>query len=512
MAGLATVAGNGSSSRARRRLVPPRIAIVGAGFGGIGLGIQLKRAGIHSFTILEKAGGVGGVWRDNTYPGLTCDVPSHLYSFSFAPKHDWSCRFPRQREILDYLESCARDNGLLEHMRFETEVGAADFDEESGSWRIRTSGGEEFEADVLVSATGQLSRPAYPDIPGLEGFEGKVFHSACWDHDFDLRGKRVAVVGTGASAIQFVPEIASAVEKLTLFQRTPPWLVRKPDRPYPEWERALYKRLPWLQSLSRARDYWYYESLILVLTRAKWLGKPFEMAFDRRLRRELPDPDLRDRLRPSYPIGCKRILLTNDWLETLARPNVEVVTEGIEEVGADMVVATGGAEHPVDAIILATGFKTTDFLSPMKITGLGGRDLNDAWRDGAEAHLGLTVSGFPNMFMIYGPNTNLGAGSLLHMLESQITYVVAAAGKLARSGARYMDVRPEVQDRFNSDLQRRLADTVWAAGCASWYVTESGKVTNNWPGFTFEYRRRTRRPDPAHFRFALAPQTGSAAG
>ena len=480
-----------------------RVAIVGAGFGGIGLGIKLHRAGVD-FTILEKAGGVGGVWRDNAYPGLTCDVPSHLYSFSFEPKHDWSRRYPRRDEILAYLEECATKYGLRDRLRLGTEVAEARFDEGAGRWRIRTGAGEEIEADVLVSATGQLSRPSYPRIPGLDRFEGELFHSARWNHDYDLTGRRVAALGTGASAVQYVPEIAPRVERLHLFQRTPAWVVPKPDRPYRPRQRALFRRLPWLQSFNRWLTFWRFEYFALALARAQWLIKPWERGYLRRLEREVPDPDKRARLVPDFPIGCKRILISNDYLPALARANVELVTDAVTEVGADRVITADGTEREVDAIVLGTGFQANDFLAPMTILGLGGRDLNDAWRDGAEAHLGLAVSGFPNMFMLYGPNTNLGAGSIVAMLESQIDYVVGAVRELGRTGALWMDVRADVQSRFNAEVQERLRDTVWTKGCDSWYRTESGKVVNNWPGIVAEYRRRTRSPDLTEFTLAPA--------
>jgi cation diffusion facilitator CzcD-associated flavoprotein CzcO len=482
----------------------PAVAIVGAGFGGIGLGILLRRAGIESFTIFERADRVGGVWRDNTYPGLTCDVPSHLYSFSFEPKHDWSRRFPHRREILDYLEHCSRKYGIDDHIRFGAEVAAADFDEQRGRWRIRLGDGEEVEADVLVSATGQLSRPAHPEIPGLERFEGPCFHSARWDHDCDLDGKRVAVVGTGASAIQLVPEVAPAVAKLDLYQRSPPWVIAKPDRPYRAWQRRLFARAPWLQRLSRALVYWRFEALSLAFVRAPWLARPAERAYERKLRREISDPELRRRLLPDYPLGCKRVLISNDWLPTLERPNVSVVTEPISEVTADGVITADGVDRPADAIVLATGFKSTDFLSPMQIRGRGGRELNDAWRDGAEAYLGLAVNGFPNMFILYGPNTNLGAGSIISMLESQAGYVLEAVKRLARGDLRWMEVRDDAQSAFNAEIQSRLAGTVWNAGCHNWYRTESGRVVNNWPGGTAGYKLKTRRPRLADYTLVRA--------
>ncbi|HEX8742293.1 MAG TPA: NAD(P)/FAD-dependent oxidoreductase [Thermoleophilaceae bacterium] len=482
----------------------PEIAIIGAGFGGIGLGIQLRKAGIESFTILEKAGRVGGVWRDNSYPGLTCDVPSLLYQFSFEPNHDWSRRFPRRDEILAYIERCADKYGLNDHIRLGTEVARADFDEDAGRWRVGLVGGEEIGADVLVTAMGQLSRPSYPRIPGLDGFEGELFHSARWNHDYDLTGKRVAAIGTGASAIQYIPEIAPVVGRLDVYQRTPNWTVAKADRPYRQREKALFRRFPWIPALSRRLTYTRFELFTLGMTRAPWILKLHERDHKRRVEREVPDPELRAKLIPDYPLGCKRVLVTSDWLPALARPNVHVITEDVAAVTPSGVRTAGGAERPADAIILGTGFQTNDFLAPMDVRGLGGRDLNDAWHDGADAYLGLAVSGFPNMFMLYGPNTNLGAGSIITMLESQIGYVVEAVRELQRGRARWMDVRDDVQSAFNEEVQRRLAGSVWTAGCNSWYRTESGKVTNNWAGFVTEYRRRTRRPDPADYRLVQA--------
>jgi cation diffusion facilitator CzcD-associated flavoprotein CzcO len=478
----------------------PRIVIVGAGFGGIGLGIQLRRAGIDSFTILEKADAVGGVWRDNTYPGLTCDVPSHLYSFSFEPNHDWTRRYPPQPEILAYLERCVDRHGLGDYIRFGTEVASAEFDAVRGAWRIRLAGGDELDADVLVAATGQLSRPAYPPIPGLHEFEGKLFHSARWDHDYELAGKRVAVIGTGASAVQFIPEIAPEVSRLVVFQRSAPWLIPKPDRPYRRWERSLYRRLPVLQAISRWCDYCLYEFLVLAFTRFQRLLRPFERRYRRRLEREVPDPDLRAHLTPDYPMGCKRIVIANEYVETMLRPNVELLTAKVERIAPKGVVTAEGDTHEVDAIILGTGFQANEFLAPMRISGVDGVDLNETWREGAEAYLGITVSGFPNLYILYGPNTNLGANSIVYMLESQIRYVLDGIRAGARDGGAPLEVRPEVQREFNDELQRRLAGSVWQGGCTSWYVNDAGRVTNNWPGMTVEYRRRTRRFDPADYR------------
>jgi len=480
----------------------PTVCIVGAGFGGIGLAIRLKDAGFDAITILEKGGDVGGVWRDNTYPGLTCDVPSHLYSLSFEPKHDWSRRFPQRAEIHAYLRECVDRYGLRGRLRLGTEVEGADFDEARGRWLIRTTDGDELEADFLVSATGQLSRPHYPAIPGLEDFAGPCFHSARWNHDVDLAGKRVAAVGAGASAVQYIPEVAPEADHLTLFQRSPNWVIPKPDRPYRRWQQRLFARFPRLQAASRMLVWLRFEFFILAFSRFRPLGRLYERGYRRRVEREIADPELRDKLIPDYPLGCKRVLISNDWFSTLERPNVSVVTEPIAAVRSHGVLTADGTEHPADVLILGTGFTAKDFLAPMAIRGRDGRDLNEAWREGAEAYLGLTVSGFPNLFMLYGPNTNLGAGSIVYMLESQIQYVVEAVRTLARTRVAFMDVRPEVQSKFNEDIQTRLADSVWTGGCTSWYVTESGKVTNNWPGFTSEYRRRTRRPELGDFRLA----------
>jgi cation diffusion facilitator CzcD-associated flavoprotein CzcO len=416
---------NGSSGET------PTVVIVGAGFGGIGLGIRLKAAGIESFTILEKAGGVGGVWRDNSYPGLTCDVPSHLYQFSFEPNFDWSRRFPLRDEILDYLERCADRYGLRDHIRLATEVASADFDEGRARWRVRLVGGEELSADFLVTATGQLSRPSFPHIPGLDGFEGELFHSARWNHDYDLRGKTVAAIGTGASAVQYVPEIVPLVERLHLFQRTPGWVIPKPDRPYRPRERALFRRFPQIVRLSRALAYVRLELITLGFTRARWLVKPMEVGYKRRLREEVPDPEKQAKLVPDYRMGCKRVLISNDYLAALARDEVEIVTERVAGVTGTGVLTDDGRERVVDAIVLGTGFQANDFLAPMAIRGRGGLDLDEAWRDGAEAYLGLAVAGFPNMFMLYGRTRTSGPARSSRCSRARSTTWSTRSGRCA---------------------------------------------------------------------------------
>lgn len=479
------------------------VAIIGTGFGGLGMAVRLKQAGYDDLVVFERGEDVGGVWRDNTYPGAACDVPSHLYSFSFAPKNDWSRRFAPQPEILDYLRSCADTYDVRRHVRFGTEVTAADFDEVEGLWTIKLGDGSTHQSRILVTACGQLSRPAYPNIPGLDTFRGAMFHSADWDHDVDLTGKRVAVIGTGASAIQFVPAIADQVEHVTVFQRGAPYVTPKPDREYTHLDRMLNNRVPGLQRAKRAAWYWLLETRALGFTKYSRLMALDKMLAERN-RRKVTDAELRERVTPTDPIGCKRILLASNYYETLDRPDVDVVTDAIVEVRPEGVLTADGRLHEVDAILLGTGFTATEFLAPMEIRGRGGLDLNEAWRDGAEAYLGISVARFPNLFLLYGPNTNLGHSSIVFMLESQIGYVMQAVRRLVQDGMAWLDVRPDVQDTFNEQVQERLRSTVWDQGCHSWYQTETGRNTNNWPGFTFAYRRRVSKFEDADYEMVTA--------
>ncbi|TQM35267.1 alpha/beta hydrolase fold domain-containing protein [Pseudonocardia cypriaca] len=471
----------------------PRVAVVGAGFGGIGLGMALRAAGWTDpgeLTILDRAEGVGGVWRANTYPGAACDVPSHLYSFAGEPGTEWSRRFAPQPDILRYLERLTRERGLTEHLRLRTEVTEARWDEARSVWRLSLAGGESLETDVLVPACGQLSRPVRPAIPGLDRFTGPVFHSAEWDHGVDLEGKRVAVIGTGASAIQFVPAIVDRVAALTVFQRSAPHVIPKPDRAYGGRRRG---------SRAAARAVWtaFFEMGALGLTSVRAAAMPLRIASAALRRSQVPDPTLRARITPDHPIGCKRILISSDYYPALRRPHVDVVTDRITEVTATGVRTADGTEHPADVVILGTGFAATEFLAPMKVFGAGGQELSERWRDGASAHLGIAVPGFPNLFLLYGPNTNLGSGSIVHMLECQIGYVRQAL-ELLRSGVRTLTVRPEVATRHDAEIQQRLARTVWT-GCRNWYRTAGGRVVNNWPGTMREYAKRTRRFEVAEY-------------
>jgi cation diffusion facilitator CzcD-associated flavoprotein CzcO len=477
---------------ASREPTRTRVVVIGAGFGGIGLGIKLKAAGLDDFVILEKSDAVGGVWRENRYPGAACDVPSHLYSFSFEPRADWPRKYANQADILDYLIHCTRKYGLEPHIRFGAEVGEARWDETSNHWIVRTRAGDVFEAQSLVTATGQLSQPVIPSLPGLADFAGPTFHSAQWRSDIDLAGKRVAVIGTGASAIQFVPEIAPLTEQLTVFQRSAAYVLPKPDKAYPPWQLALFRRIPAALRLSRMLQYLKHEVTAFAFVTFPSALKVKRPAFHRHLRAGVSDPNVRARLVPGYRIGCKRILLSNDYFHAFDRPNVMLVTTGIRQICADAIVTADGTERKVDCIILGTGFAATDFLVPMTIKGIGGKDLRQAWRSGAEAYLGMSVAGFPNFLMLYGPNTNLSHNSIVFMLESQIRYVVACLQRLR--SARSIEVKPDVQNRFNARLQQRLKRTVWAKGCASWYLTADGKNTTSWPGYTFEFRLKTRAP------------------
>jgi cation diffusion facilitator CzcD-associated flavoprotein CzcO/acetyl esterase/lipase len=464
----------------------PRVAVVGAGFGGIGLGLALRAAGWtdpDGLMILDRADGVGGVWRANTYPGAACDVPSHLYSFAGAPGGEWTRRFAPQPDILRYLQRLTSEHELTEHLRLGTEVTEARWDEARSVWRLSLAGGDWVEADVLVPACGQLSRPIRPTIPGLDRFPGPVFHSAEWDHGVDVTGKRVAVIGTGASAIQFVPAIADRVAALTVFQRSAPHVIPKPDRAYGD-------RRPGNRTAARAFWSAFFEAGALGLTSVRAAGMPFRLASAALRRSQVPDPALRARVTPDHPIGCKRILISSDYYPALGRPHVHVVTAPIAEVTGTGVRTADGTEHAADVIILGTGFAATDFLAPMKVFGTGGQELSERWRDGASAYLGIAVPGFPNLFLLYGPNTNLGSGSIVHMLECQIGYVRHAL-ELLRSGVRTLTVRPEVAARYDAEIQRRLAHTVWT-GCRNWYRTASGRIVNNWPGTMREYGRRTR--------------------
>jgi cation diffusion facilitator CzcD-associated flavoprotein CzcO len=486
--------------------------VIGSGFAGLGMAIKLKQSGRDDFVILEKDADLGGTWRDNTYPGCACDVPSPLYSFSFAPNPAWSRFFSPQDEIWDYLRRLVDDYDLARHLRFDTEVSSATFDEASGVWEVLVNGGDALHARVVVAGVGALHQPNVPDLPGLESFEGTSFHSAQWRHDHDLGGRRVAVIGTGASAIQFVPAIQPEVEHLTLFQRTAAWVTPKPDRAISERERGFYARHAWAQRALRSAVYWILEARGTGFALTPKAMKLIERGARKHLDKQVADPQLRAKLTPDYQIGCKRILLSNDYYPALTQDNVDVVTEDIVAVRPHGVVTRDGVEHDVDTIIFGTGFHVGGNLTAMKIIGRDGVELNDRWGSrGKGAHLGMTVSGFPNLFLLLGPNTGLGHSSVVFMVESQIRYVVQALDLLDERRSAYLDVRPDTEADFLERVQTRLSDTVWESGCKSWYMDEHGRNFAIWPHFTWKYWLETRRIDPDDFLFTRRSDVSDAA-
>jgi cation diffusion facilitator CzcD-associated flavoprotein CzcO len=480
---------------ARRRV---HTAIVGAGFGGIGTGIKLIENGHRDFLIFDRGDDVGGTWRDNTYPGCACDVPSHLYSLSFVPNPRWTRSFSGQQEIWGYLRRTAADHGLRPHLRLGHEVRGADWDSVSGRWLIDTSHGS-YSAELLVAAGGPLTEPAVPKLPGLETFGGEVFHSARWNHDYDLTGKRVAVVGTGASAIQFVPAIADRTARLHVFQRTAPWVMPRTDRDFTIREKRLFARVPALRRLARAGVYVGRELQAIGFLHPVVMRAGQRVAL-RNLRKAIADPDLRARLTPDYRMGCKRILLSDDWYPALARDDVELVTDAIAEVRPGAVVTADGTVREVDAIVFGTGFHVTDMPMAELIRGRNGRTLAEAWQGSMNAYKGSCVTGFPNLVLMLGPNTGLGHTSVVFMIECQIAYLLGMIRHLARAGGP-IEPRPEAQRAYRAMIDRKMAGTVWVAGgCRSWYLDATGRNPTLWPGYTWSYWLRTRRFDPAAYR------------
>jgi cation diffusion facilitator CzcD-associated flavoprotein CzcO len=471
--------------------------IIGAGFGGLGAARELLRQGIADLTILERADAVGGVWRDNTYPGAACDVPSPLYSWSWAVNPAWGRRYSGQPEILDYLRAAAEREGLLALVRTGQEVATCTLDEVAGTWQVTTTDGTTYDADIVVSAVGQLSNPVVPVLPGMDTFAGPAFHSAQWRHDVDLAGRRVAVVGTGASAIQFVPGIVDEVGSMTVFQRSAPYVVPKPDQEYRPHHHRAFARWPSLLSAERRFVFWLTEKLNGAITGelrgARTLMATLRASWRLHLRRQVKDAALRRRLVPDYEIGCKRVLFSNDWYPALDRDHVDVVTTRITGIEPDGVRTSDGRLHKADVLIWGTGFAATDFLAPMRVTGVDGADLHEQWVDGARAHLGVTTPGFPNLFFVYGPNTNLGGSSIIGMMEAQARYIGEVARAIADGGPRLVAVRRDVAEAFDREMQDRLRDSAWS-GCSSWYV-DGPRITTNWPGLVAEYQARLAQVD-----------------
>jgi cation diffusion facilitator CzcD-associated flavoprotein CzcO len=478
------------------------VLIVGAGFSGLCMGIKLLDAGMNSFLIIEKSEDIGGTWWDNRYPGCACDIPSHLYSFSFAPSTEWSRMYPGQQEIHAYLKRCIERYGLAPYLRLNTRFREATWDESEGIWIATAGDGMRIRARVLVSGMGALHVPRYPDLKGLDRFKGPAFHSAMWDHSVNLDGKNVAVVGTGASAIQFVPQIAPRVGKLSLFQRTPPWIVPRLDFAFSEKWKSRFRSIPITRWALRQFIFWRQEFRVLGFLGNESVRRKAEDIALRLLARRIKDPKLRAALTPNYQLGCKRVLVSDDYYPTLKRSNVELVTEGIAEVCEHSIVTRDGVERPIDVLIHGTGFRATEPLIGCRVLGKGGVEIHDAWGKRMSAYLGVTVSGFPNLFMLLGPNTGLGHNSVVLMIEAQVRYTMNCLKLMKRRKQRVLEVRPEIQKSFVEEIYRRMSRTVWqSGGCHSWYQDQStGEITTLWPGSVVSYLRRMRSVSPSDYR------------
>ncbi|MET0931799.1 MAG: NAD(P)/FAD-dependent oxidoreductase [Aeromicrobium sp.] len=477
------------------------IGIIGSGFGALSVAIELQRAGHTDIRLWERADGIGGVWRDNTYPGAACDVPSPLYSFSYEPSTEWSYRYAGQGEILDYIRATADKYGITPRVQLGRHVVAARYDEDAATWTVRFEDDTEQSVDLLVSAVGQLSQPVLPAISGIETFEGISFHSARWEHDHELAGKRVAVVGTGASAIQFIPHVAKLAAHVAVFQRTPSYIVPKPDQVYGPRYRSVLRHVPGALRAERATTWGFGEQFSRGLDDDSMVGKVISTVARKHLEARIKDPDLRAKLTPDYPVGCKRILFANSYYPAIAEPHVDLVTESIAQITPTGLVTTAGTVHDVDVIIYATGFDAQEFLESIDITGVGGQKLATQWTDGARAYLGIYVPHFPNLFLSYGPNTNLGGGSIIYMLEAQARHIRQAVDRLEAGSYDSVEVTETAEEAWDHDVQGRLGHSVWSH-CDSWYRHASGRITSNWPGSTHPYAQRTKSLEPDAFEWA----------
>lgn len=468
------------------------VLIIGSGFSGLGMAIALKRKGRDNFMVLEKGPSIGGTWRDNVYPGCACDVPSHLYCYSFAPNPHWTRVFAPQEEIRQYLEDCADTFQVREYMHFNTEVSEARFDEDNSLWVVKTKDGKKYLCRILVSGQGALHIPSLPEIPGLEDFAGDVFHSAVWPEGVDLNGRKVAVIGTGASAIQIIPNIVDDVERLAVFQRTPAWIQAKPDWKLGRLVQLYLKYAPLAKHINRWSIYWLLESRGLAMLRnRRWSLN--ELLARLHLRFQVPDKKLRNKLRPNYRFGCKRVLLSNDYYPALMRDHVELETNAIEAITPQGVV-TANTEHYVDTIIFATGFAVTDMsVNPLEIYGRNNRSMKEELAETSKAYLGISIEGFPNFFTLMGPHTGLGHNSMIFMIESQIAHILSALEEMDKNHARAIEVTAEAQDKFEDEMDRKMAGTVWMSGCQSWYQDKSGRIATIWPDYTYRYRQRTKK-------------------
>ncbi|MGA9873971.1 MAG: NAD(P)/FAD-dependent oxidoreductase [Rhodococcus sp. (in: high G+C Gram-positive bacteria)] len=498
------------------RVTAPRqvdTVIIGSGFAGLGAAIKLTQQGKKNFLVLERGGDVGGTWRDNTYPGAACDVPSHLYSYSFALNPDWTRSFSTQPEIHKYITSVARKYDVMGKHVFNSDVTSVTWNEDTHRWDIVASTGD-YTAKVVVTAVGALCEPNLPPIKGIEGFQGDIFHSAQWNHDVSLAGKRVAVIGTGASAIQIVPAIADKVEHLDVYQRTAPWILPRFDRAYTGIEKFAFKHVPFFQRLSRTGIYAARETQVVGLAKNPKLMRVFELIARQQINKGIKDKALRKKVTPNFRIGCKRMLISNAYYPALDRPNVDLVTDGIAEVKANSIVSADGTERPIDALVVATGFHVTDSPAYQGIYGRGGKTLAQTFdEEGQQGYKGAAVANFPNMFFLVGPNTGLGHTSMVFMIESQLNYVIDALDTIEKHDIGVIEVRKDVQDEYNNDLQNRMANSVWMnGGCASWYLDKHGNNTTLWPDFTFRFRSMTKKFDLAAYRSVAASDLSTIGG
>ncbi len=477
-----------------------KVAVIGSGFAGILMGIKLKQAGIHDFVIFEKAAQLGGTWRDNIYPGCACDVESHLYSYSFELNPDWTRAFSPQLEIWQYLEHCADKYDVRNHIQFERGIVSAEWSDDSGTWHLQDSLNVMHETQFIASATGGLSIPALPQIDGLGSFQGSAFHTAQYDNSVDLKGKRIGIIGTGASAIQLVPQLAKVASQLHLFQRTPPWVLPKPDFDFSKGVKSTFRKMPALMEMYRQTLYWVHEMFVLGFVFHPAFMKVPQMLAKNHIRRKVKNLETRKQLTPTWTMGCKRVLLSNDYYPAFNQPNVELITQPIQQIQPSGIKTSDGKDFDIDALVYATGFKATEYLSNIKVIGKNGHSLREVWGQCPEGYLGTTISGFPNFFTFTGPNTGLGHSSIIVIMEAQVRYIIDAINKLEEEGMQSADVKKEVQKEYNVELQKTIQKSVWQkGGCKSWYQDETGKNPTLWPGFTFTFSNKTKRFDSENY-------------
>ncbi|OTG82984.1 flavin-containing monooxygenase [Acinetobacter sp. ANC 4648] len=479
-----------------------QVAIIGAGFGGLAMAIRLLQANIQDFIILEKADDVGGTWRENQYPGAACDVQSHMYSLSFAPKKDWSKRYAEAAEIFDYIQDIIKEFELKEFIQFQHEVISVKFDETALNWQLIMQNGQHIEAQFIVFASGPLHVPQIPKIKGIEKFKGEVFHSSQWNHNYNLNNKCVASIGTGGSAIQYIPEIAPKVEQLYVFQRTAAWVIPRDERAYHTLDKTLFSHFEWFRKLHRARLYWSNESRVVPIVKPQIMKYGQKLA-EALIKFKIKDPKIAQKLTPNFVMGCKRILISNKYFPTFNRDNVELITEAIQEVTADSIITKDGKQHKIDCLIYGTGFITDPriYLKSFACYGQNNLELKEAWKDGAESFYGITTKDFPNLFQLLGPNTVLGHNSVIFMIESQTNYIIQMIQLVHKTQTQAISVKAEAQDQFNQNVQKQLKGTVWQSGCVSWYQQDGGKNFSLWPTYTWKYWLETRKVNPADYQF-----------